>query len=253
MYPVTGNVPPRIEVPQDMMPYRVPEPVTVESPKKSKTKSIGTECENPNVNEIATQTDPEAEQMEMILQDDNYEEIIAPPVQFSLIAEEVEEARIPKLERRAMGAIREQQQQAESVKILNKFNPESSKVKQFKKPSNIKIERVELMKPKILNSNLQNHSSGDEMIIDTIEANADGSIQLVSCNDNFTEEYLDDNVWEKVREEQDKSDSAVVYTCNMCDRSFPLRQQLDLHKRNHTRERNHPCKLRNLNFSGVLN
>lgn len=34
-----------------------------------------------------------------------------------------------------------------------------------------------------------------------------------------------------------------VFPCTECDRSFPLRQLLEIHKTNHVRERNHPCEL----------
>ncbi|XP_058819623.1 transcriptional repressor CTCF isoform X2 [Topomyia yanbarensis] len=32
-----------------------------------------------------------------------------------------------------------------------------------------------------------------------------------------------------------------VFPCNECERSFPLRQLLEIHMQNHNRERNHPC------------
>ncbi|XP_055598735.1 zinc finger protein 37-like isoform X2 [Uranotaenia lowii] len=34
-----------------------------------------------------------------------------------------------------------------------------------------------------------------------------------------------------------------VFPCSECERSFPLRQLLDIHMKNHNRERNHPCEL----------
>lgn len=34
-----------------------------------------------------------------------------------------------------------------------------------------------------------------------------------------------------------------VFPCTECERSFPLRQLLDIHMQNHNRERNHPCEM----------
>lgn len=240
MYPMTGVVPPRINVPQAMLPARSPE---IKQPEKPETKTIGVGCEELELQDTATQTDPvvEIHQMEMVI--DN-ETVIAPPAQFSAEVEEEEELqfeesspetspRIARITRKAVPAL-------ESVKILNKSRPATSAPpKQFKKPSQTKIERMEFSKPKILNSQVL-VTKREATIVDTIETTVDGNVQIVS----FNEEYLEDNDWEiKTKAEPlDKSDDGIVYTCSVCERSFPLLQQLEIHKKNHDRERNHPCE-----------
>ena len=242
MYPMTGVIPPKIVIPQAMLPPRKPD---VQLPEKPETKTIAVGSdENLDVKESSTQTDPEPEvqeieQAEVVFGNESYEpvSIIAPPAQFSEVEGEelieYEEIEVFKQEP-------EPTQILDNVKILNKSKPAtSSPAKQFKKPSQIKFDRVEFSKPKILNQQLQ-PSKFEVTMVDTIETTPDGNLQIVSLN----EEYLDESEWEqtvKTEEPQDKSDLGVVYTCNVCEKSFPLAQQLEIHRKNHDRERNHPC------------
>lgn len=218
-----------------MLPQRKPKEEIV----KPVMISIGVGSEEKINKESETQTDPEPEQhleLDRLELTEDETPIIDPPAQFSIVSEEEEEELIerPAL-RRALN-----KEVTKSVTILNKSKPEkSSPPKQFKKPSGMKIEKVDLVeRPTILNSQIQVQKFEDT-IVDCIEATPDGSIQIISYN----EEYLDDNEFEtKQREEVlDKSDEGVVYTCNVCSRSFPLLQQLEIHRQNHERERNHPC------------
>lgn len=242
MYPMTGVIPPRIELPQAMLPPRKP---SVELPAKPETKTVGVGSdEKLEQKESSTQTDPETviqeiEQAEVVFANESFDpiSIIAPPAAFSEVELEAEE--LIEYEEVELGK-NEQVHVLENVKILNKSKPAiSSPPKQFKRPSQIKIERVDIQKPKILNRQLQ-QSKFEVTMVDTIETTEDGNLQIVSLN----EEYLDDTEWTaSVKSEpQDKSDDGVVYTCSVCDRSFPLAQQLQIHQKNHDRERNHPCE-----------
>lgn len=238
MYPMTGVVPPRIQIPQALL-----GPIKSETklPDKPETKSIGVGTESTlAVIEISTQTDPEAEsqaleQAEIIFAHETFDPvtIIAPPAEFSEV--DVEEEELIEYEEMKEKEITHV---LDNVKILNKGRPETSPAKQFKKPSQIKVEGVKLSKPKILNQQLQ-PSKFEVTMVDTIETTADGNLQIVSIN----EEYLEDAEYDEMpkSEPADKSDDGVVYTCNVCDRSFPLAQQLAIHRKNHDRERNHPC------------
>lgn len=237
---MTGVIPPRIEIPQAMLPPRKAE---VNLPVKPETKSIGVgNDEDLEKIESSTQTDPEPrieeiEQTEIIFANESFDpvSIIEPPAQFSEIEYENEEL----IEYEEVDTTKKDSIQImDNVKILNKSKPAtSSPPKQFKKPSQIKIERVEVSKPKILNRQLQ-QSKFEVTLVDTIETTPDGNLQIVSLN----EEYLDDTEWDSTKAEpQDKSDDGVVYTCTVCERSFPLAQQLQIHQKNHDRERNHPC------------
>lgn len=234
MYPRTGNVPAKQEIPQEMIPARKqPEE---KLPEKPETKTVGVGSELVTTEEISTQTDGfhDIEQMEMFIGDDSFATIpiIAPPEQFSIIDEQPD-VTVTKAEPVPV---------RDCVKILNKSKVASSPPKQFKKPSQIKIERVEMIKPKILNSQLHTPKY-DETMVEEIQTTADGNIQIVSYNELYEEEYLDDTEIEvKPRMEvQDRSKDGIVYTCNVCERSFTLLQQLEIHKLNHDRERNHPC------------
>lgn len=222
MYPITGIVPPRIEIPQELLPPRKQPEIAI--PNKAETASVGVNCKTIVTKEMAIQTDslPDIEdidQMEFVKFEDVA--IIAPPAQFSEPDDDQQEVSVqkPRIQ--------------ENVKILNKSKTPSSPPKQFKKPSSIKTERVESTKPKILNSQL-NTARLEEPLIHSIET--------ISFNQTIEEEYLEEVDWDvKSGETQDKSDDHVVYTCDVCERSFPLQQQLVIHRKNHERERNHPC------------
>lgn len=232
MYPITGIVPPRIEIPQELLPPRQQAEVIL--PEKVQLSSIGVGCDAVESKDIAVQTDslPDIEdidQMEVV----NFEDvaIIAPPAQFSEPDEERPEISVRRPSRTAKESIVTQ----ENIKILNKSKTPSSPPKQFKKPSNVKTERIEYTKPKILNSQL-NTARFEEPLMHSIET--------ITLNQAIEEEYLEEVDWEvksEKAETQDKSDDQVVYTCDVCDRSFPLQQQLVIHRKNHERERNHPC------------
>lgn len=223
MYPMTGNVPPKIDIPQEMLPARKSER---EAPKKAETKNIGIGCEQLQLNSIGVQTDDQIETLAMIIDDEEYESVIEPPAQFSTM---------PK---KPILLSTKNQPKVLSVKILNKARPETSTpAKQFRRPSQVKIERVDFAKPTILNTQMQGQLKKEDSAF--FESTADGNIQIITYNE---EEYLEDGEWE-TQSKPDKSDVGVVYSCNHCERSFTLLQQLEIHKINHTRERNHPCKL----------
>lgn len=227
MYPITGNVPPKIVIPQEILPARA----IAEAPPaavKPECASVGVNCdelkdpERPEQREISTQTD-DLEPLEMmVIEDDSYETVIAPPAEFSEIHHEPARKK-PKIK-------------VETVKILNKATSQTSSAKQFKKSSQVKIERVEISKPKILNSQLQTPAYET---IETLEQMPDGNIKILTFSEEDGE-YLEEAEFIKP-EPKYNQDEGVVYTCGVCERSFPLLQQLEIHKINHTRERNHPC------------
>lgn len=128
----------------------------------------------------------------------------------------------------------------ERVKILNKSTPDTTPAKQFRKKTTVKTENTTSSKPTILNSQLKMPNL-EHQIIETIEETPDGGIEIIA----YDEEYLDEDFEKKETkavQEMDKSEDGVVYTCDVCDRGFPLLQQLELHKENHTRARDHPCE-----------
>lgn len=223
---MTGVIPPRIQIPQTMLPARK---VEVKLHKKPETKTVSVGCEKLDLKESSTQTEEETtfktiENAEIVFTHETYDPvtIIAPPAEFSEIEPENEE----------IVEYEEVNFTKKDVKILNKGKPEtSSSAKQFKKPSQLKIERLEAGQPKILNRQLQ-PLKFEVTMVDSIGTSSDGNL-IVSIN----EEYLDDTEMNS----QDKSNEGVVYTCNVCERSFPLEQQLQIHQSNHERERNHPC------------
>jgi hypothetical protein len=245
-FPITKKIPAKIDITQEKLPLKEVEieikPVVV---KETRSVCVGHEVmlkESSSQTEISEET-PAApiaiEQMEMIIaSDENFETtipcIIAPPTLFedqNIAAKEEKESLKPKILSNV------------PVKILNKTaltSVTASAPKQFKKPSGIKIEKVVLdTKPKILNTQLKLPKSKTP-IIESIEETPDGNIEIITYDN---EEYLEE---EQLLEERkmvvdDKSEDGVVYTCDVCDRSFPLLQQLEIHKQNHERARNFPC------------
>jgi DNA-directed RNA polymerase subunit RPC12/RpoP len=235
MYPMTGVIPPKINITQESLAEfkpKINEASLLPPPKE--LKSVETNTEDYERKEASMQTDAVEEltidEMEMIISNSepNATAIIAPPTLFeddSNVQEiEIIQTSPPKL----------------NVKILNKATQDKVPAKQFKKPS-IKIEKIEkFFKPKILNSQI-NTPKIEETYIETIEETPDGNIQIFNLYGN--EEYLEEEVEQDVKpESMDKSEEGVVYTCTVCDRSFPLLQQLEIHKQNHERARDHPCE-----------
>lgn len=229
---MTGVIPQKITIIQEPLPEFSP----VESKQDEKIlQSVETNTEKAECQEASVQTDPIEElpidQMEMIIS--NADEslptaIIAPPTLFE------DNSNVEQIE-----IIKSAPKKLENVKILNKATQDKVPAKQFKKPS-VKIQKVDQIRPKILNTQLQ-APKVEETIIETIEEMPDGNIQIVNI---FGEEYLEEEEHELEREQQDdmdKSEEGVVYTCTVCDRSFPLLQQLEIHKQNHERARDHPC------------
>lgn len=233
MYPITGNVPPKIKIPQGLLPARAAA-VEVPLPVKPDTKEVGVNCDEPEqfvkleLKEISTQTD-DIEPLEMMVIDEgNYTTVIAPPEQFSEVQESSKKDKI----------------KIDSIKILNKATSQTSlPAKQFRKPSQMKIERVEHFKPKILNTQLQ---APIYETVDSLETMSDGKIKIVTFSEEDGE-YLEEAEFIKP-EAKNEVDDEIVYTCDVCERSFPLLQQLEIHRINHTRERNHPCDLCDKSF-----
>ncbi|XP_055637094.1 RE1-silencing transcription factor-like [Toxorhynchites rutilus septentrionalis] len=82
-------------------------------------------------------------------------------------------------------------------------------------------------KPVILNS-LKPTKKTEEHFVQT----ADGTLEIIS-----TETQELDPIKNAPPVE------TYVFPCTECERSFPLRQLLEIHMQNHTRERNHPCEM----------
>lgn len=235
MYPMTGVIPPKINITQEALLEFKSAPSLPPPPIKKDVKHIETNTEKDEVQEASVQTDPVEElpidQMEMIIQNSEPEStaIIAPPTLFE------DESNVGQFE--IIQTSPPPPKKPENVKILNKATQDKVPAKQFKRPA-IKIEKIERIKPKILNSQIQTPKV-DETYIETIEETADGNIQIINIYGD--EEYLEEEVQDNKQESMDKSEEGVVYTCSVCDRSFPLLQQLEIHKQNHERARDHPC------------
>lgn len=235
MYPMTGVIPPKINITQEPLPEFKSVPSVIKE-----FKTVETNTEQDERQDASIQTDPidelPIEQMEMIISDHNESlpatAIIAPPTLFE-DESNVEQYEI--IEKSSPLKIK-----PESVKILNKATQDKVPAKQFKKPT-VKIEKIERIKPKILNSQLQTPKI-EETYFETIEETSDGNIQIINI---YNEEYLEEEeeeIPDRKPESMDKSEDGVVYTCSVCDRSFPLLQQLEIHKQNHERARDHPCE-----------
>lgn len=88
---------------------------------------------------------------------------------------------------------------------------------------------------KILNINAPNHTIEPIMTKPVIRTDEDGNVEIAT----------------EILETVDESDAiryappveTDVFPCNMCERSFPLRQLLDIHMANHIRERSFACNI----------
>lgn len=227
---MTGTIPTKINIIQERLSDFKPK----EAPKEIKSiSSIATETDEIEKTETSTQTDDiEAltiEQMEMIITnpDGLPNAIIAPPSLFE--DESVQEEKTP---------LRPKPNDL-MIKILNKSTTGKTPAKQFKKSSNVKIEKIETIKPKILNSQIQLPKTEEEphAIIESID---EENIEIIHLAEG---EFLEEEEDPLPNSNMDKSEDGVVYTCNVCERSFPLLQQLEIHKENHERPREHPCNL----------
>lgn len=126
----------------------------------------------------------------------------------------------------------------------------------------MKIEKVSLSQ-KILNSAFNRFQPSLENPI--VEETSNGTIQIITGeNDEYLleveeqDQELELELEQEQEQEQDQcyimqspSDTPVevvethVFACTMCERSYPLSQLLEIHMKNHVRERNHPCELCN--------
>jgi hypothetical protein len=212
MYPITKTIPPKDE---EKLPV-----------KEFSSIGVGVEFE---LKEVSSQTDfPEIEPVSLNYQitECNMESlpIIPPPPP----PEEFMDAEIVYAEEDQQFEMIETEETEtkpkvyEKVKILNKGTSDKFPVqaKQFKKPQNpVKIEKIQISKPKILNNELL-----APKITEPLSPVAE-EIQIIAYENA---EYLDETSAPKVID--DKSEDGVVYTCDVCERSFPLLQQLEIHK-----------------------
>ncbi|XP_065073689.1 zinc finger protein pita-like [Ochlerotatus camptorhynchus] len=86
-------------------------------------------------------------------------------------------------------------------------------------------------KPVILNSLRPPSNKTEEHFVQT----GDGTLEIVCI------ESLDQEVVDPIKNAPPVE--THVFPCPECERSFPLRQLLDIHMKNHNRERNYPCEL----------
>lgn len=86
-------------------------------------------------------------------------------------------------------------------------------------------------KPRILNSLTSSSSKMEEHFVHT----GDGTLEIVCI------ESLDKEVVDPIKNAPPVE--THVFPCTECERSFPLRQLLDIHMKNHNRDRNYPCEL----------
>lgn len=108
-------------------------------------------------------------------------------------------------------------------------------VSQNKKPKI--LNSMVLKSPKILNINAQN-ARKTAMPEPILKRNEDGNIEIVTempmpIGDNDNSELDPYKVAPTVQ--------TNVFPCNYCERSFPLKQLLDIHEKNHTRHRDFQC------------
>lgn len=123
----------------------------------------------------------------------------------------------------------------------------------------MKVEKV-TQSPKILNSAFNRFQPSLENPI--VEETSDGTIQIITGDDEYLLEVEDQDQEQEQELEQDQcymmqspTDTPVevvethVFACTMCERSYPLSQLLEIHMKNHVRERNHPCEICNKSVS----
>lgn len=238
MYPTTGTIPSKINIIQESL----PEFTKKDEKPKMKYLSQSTETEEQKkaeCNETSTQTEPiedmSIEHMEMIIANTSdpiiTNQVIAPPMSF-----EDDDADVDLAETKAPF------KKPENIKILNKANTNMTPAKQFKKKlSNIKVEKIKNFEPKILNSQIQISKINEITLFENDEENPEAEIQIIYGNEDDLQIEREESEEESRKIKLDRSEDGVVYTCSVCDRSFPLLQQLEIHKENHERARNHPC------------
>lgn len=104
---------------------------------------------------------------------------------------------------------------------------------------NIYVPRQKLLNTnppvKILNKNAPTTATESKMQID---------MEIQILNDSRVEMYNDMTEFNKPNFDRTRNAAPVatnVFPCDKCDRSFPLRQLLDIHMHNHTRTRSFQC------------
>lgn len=220
MYPMTGMIPPKMQIPPELLdaPPTPPEP-----PKPIIEFS-----------EATTQTEEDSSLNFAFLEDNIISSMIAPQDQFQLI--EIEEQK-PE-ESLKIETPPPKQEPVKTPKILNKSKTDSKPPKHFKKPTpKIDIKNVEIIKPKpkILNTEMNSAAKKiakkePENVIEFLEVDEESVPNMINVDQMPSE------------------DGENIYVCDVCDKTFPLLQQLEIHKLNHTRSRDHPCSLCDKSF-----
>jgi uncharacterized Zn-finger protein len=219
MYPMTGVIPPKMQIPPELL----------DTPPESPKPIIET-------SESTTQTEEDSSLNFSFLEDNNIISSIITPQDIQLIEMEEQKSIEPeKIEEQKI--TKPIEPVVKTPKILNKSKTDSSKPpKYFKKPApKVEIKNIEIIKPlpKILNSEISN--------ITKVEKQPENVIEFLEVDEESVPSMI--NV-----DQMSSEDGENVYVCDVCDKTFPLLQQLEIHKLNHTRSRDHPCSLCDKSF-----
>ena len=261
MYPMTGKLPAKIQLPEELLPVSVyllknlkhVLTISIIQPEPASSVIIEKACKVKFTHSCTQTEEEEYESKEVVLEQEEddkqyhfieYKETDVEASDVSLIAPPpfFDDPPTPPTPPKIKVKI-------ESVKILNKSSDKQVPKLPFKRSNNMKIEKV-FKSPKILNSAFNSFQPNLENPI--VEETLDGNIQIITGENN---EYLLEV--EDQDQEQDEEcftmespmDAKIeivethVFACTMCERSFPLSQLLEIHVKNHIRERNHPCDL----------
>lgn len=132
--------------------------------------------------------------------------------------------------------VKEENLSIEPVKVLNRDFENFRVKREVQPPTQLVQIKSKQNRPKILNKGIQGPTI--QLNDPKIQRNRDGQIEII------TEVQTFEATNQIKKEDPDDVAETVpthVFSCNMCERSFPLKQLLEIHQRNHTRERNHPC------------
>lgn len=247
-YPLTGVWPEKLHVPANLF-KSVPAVTANKQPARHQERKVQI-ISNVKLNRTVPKPMPEpapsqatsSSVIEAPTPQHNTAELPKDPLQIGTTEEDVK----PKIVKLSIEDLRniKQGKSINRANLIQKTYPASKSSETAKRSPSGKLP-AEMRSPvKIINGNL----GKAPVILNSMKPPSKTEEHIVQTSDGTLEIVCIESPQEASSEEVDPMKSAPpvktnVFPCSECERTFPLRQLLDIHLQNHNRERNFPCEM----------
>ncbi|XP_062707367.1 zinc finger protein pita [Aedes albopictus] len=253
-YPITGVWPEKLHVPVNLFKTLSVEaapkpsirylPVQEKSPSTSNATKIGRVVTKSAVEHHAAPSTASASSVEQYI-------VTGTPNETRLQIGQVEEDVKPKIVKLSIEDLRniKQGKSISKANLLQKTSPASkrSETNSTKASATGKSLPEKRSPVKIINGSLGSASKAP-VILNSMKPPNKTEEHIVQTSDGTLEIVCIESPQEPAPEPVNPMKTAPpvethVYPCTECERTFPLRQLLEIHQQNHNRERNYPCEM----------